>query len=85
MTDSLRKLWGERRPLVDVKPGHRFFRRRRGNVTETATVVDLRSDIVGIPHVHFSLAFEEAAIGYIDGGNRVLALPSFVAIYQQRA
>jgi hypothetical protein len=70
--------------MVDVKPGHRFYRLRRGNVTETATVNDLRSDIVGIPHVHFSLAFEEAAIGCIDGGSRVLALPSFVATYQQR-
>jgi hypothetical protein len=48
-------------------------------------VVDLREDIVGIQHVHFSLAFEEAAIGYIDAGNRVLVLPSFVATYQQRA
>jgi len=33
----------------------------------------------------FSLAFEEAAIGYVDAGKRVLALPSFVATYQQRA
>jgi hypothetical protein len=71
--------------MVDVRPGHRFFRLRRGNVTETATVVDLRNAAGGIMHVHFSLAFEEAAIGYIDGGNRVLALPSFVATYQQRA
>jgi hypothetical protein len=85
MTGSLRKLWGARRPDVDVKPGHRFFRQRRGNVTETATVVDLRNSLSGITHVHFSLAFEESAIGHIDGGNRVLALPSFVATYQQRA
>ena len=71
--------------LAKIKPGHRYSRTRRGNVTETATVVDLREDIVGIPHVHFSLAFEEAAIGHIDAGNRVLALPFFIAIYQQRA
>jgi hypothetical protein len=71
--------------MAEIKPGHRYSRIRRGNVTETATVVDLREDIVGIPHVHFSLAFEEAAIGHIDAGNRVLALPSFVATYQQRA
>jgi len=71
--------------MVEIKRGHRYFRTHRGNVTETATVVDLREDIVGIPHVHFSLAFEEAAIGYIDAGNRVLALPSFVAAYHPRA
>jgi hypothetical protein len=39
---------------------------------------------VGIPHVHFSLVFEEAAMGHIEAGNRVLALLSFVATYQQR-
>lgn len=51
---------------------------------ETATVVDLREDIIGIPHVHFSLVFEEAAIGHIEAGNRVLALPYFMATYQHR-
>jgi hypothetical protein len=71
--------------MVDVRPGRRFFRLRRGNVTETATVVDLRSAAGGITHVHFPLAFEEAAIGHIDAGNRVLALPSFGATYRQRA
>jgi hypothetical protein len=29
---------------------------------------------VGIPHVHFSLVFEEAAMGHIEAGNRVSAL-----------
>lgn len=85
MTGSLPRLWRDRASMADIKPGHRYFRTRRGNVMETATVVDLREDIVGIPHVLFSLAFEEAAIGHIDAGNRVLALPSFVATYQQRA
>jgi hypothetical protein len=32
-----------------------------------------------------SLVFEEAAMGHIEAGNRVLALLSFVATYQQRA
>jgi hypothetical protein len=85
MTGSLRKLWRDRASRADIKPGHRYFRTRRGNVMETATVVHLRDDIVGIPHVHFLLTFEEAAIGLIEAGNRVLALPSFVAIYQQCA
>jgi hypothetical protein len=69
--------------MADIKPGYRYFRTRRGNVMETATVVDLRGDIVGIPHVHFSLTFEESTIGLIEAGSRVLALPSFVATYQQ--
>ena len=44
-----------------------------------------REDIVGIPRVCSPLAVGEAAIGHIEAGNRVLALPSFVATYQQRA
>ncbi|MDE2165731.1 MAG: hypothetical protein KGJ66_05270 [Alphaproteobacteria bacterium] len=51
---------------------------------ELVTVTDLRPDAVGIPHVHFRLTFEEAAIGRIEGGKRVLALNSFVAAYNQR-
>jgi hypothetical protein len=38
-------------------------------------VVDLREDIVGIPHVHFSLTFHEAAIGHIEAGNRSWRCP----------
>jgi hypothetical protein len=51
---------------------------------EMVTVTDLRPDSVGIPHVHFRLTFEEAAIGRVEGGKRVLALNSFVAAYHQR-
>ena len=51
---------------------------------ELVTVTDLRPDSVGIPHAHFKLTFEEAAIGRIEGGKRVLALNPFVAAYHQR-
>ena len=51
---------------------------------ELVTVTDLRPDSSGIPHVHFKLTFEEAAIGRVEGGTRVLALNSFVAAYSQR-
>ena len=67
-----------------MRSGDRFCRRRRDKVMELVTVTDLRPDSVGIPHVHFKLTFEEAAIGRIEGGTRVLALNSFVAAYHQR-
>jgi len=47
-------------------------------------VTDLRPGPRGIPHVHFKLTFEEAAIGPIKDGTRVLALKSFVEAYSQR-
>jgi len=39
----------------EVKPGHRYRRRQLGSLAATATVLDLRSDLVGIPHVQFSV------------------------------
>jgi len=67
-----------------VRNGDRFCRRRRDKVMELVTVMDMRPDSLGIPHVHFKLTFEEAAIGRVEGGRRVLALNSFVAAYNQR-
>ena len=81
---KLRRLLGDREPLVEVKPGHRFCRRRRDNVTEMATVVELRAEINGIPHVRFELAYEERSIGRVHAGLRVLALGSFVETFAER-
>ncbi len=80
----LSRLLGERKPAVEVKPGHQFCRRRRDNITEMATVLGLRDEVAGIPHVRFELAYEEPSIGRVDAGLRVLALLSFIATYHQR-
>ncbi len=82
---SIFNFWAPKRPEpVDVKAGDRFCRRRRDKVLETASVMELRPDPLGIPHVHFRLTFEEPAIGRVEGGKRVLALNSFVEAYHQR-
>lgn len=85
MGGALRKFWGDRRPATEIKPGVCFSRALRHNITEIATVVGLRNDLGGIPHVHFSLAFEQEGLGRVDGDHRVLALPSFMATYGQSA
>jgi hypothetical protein len=69
---------------ADIQPGNRFCRRRRDNVTETATVLELRPDPFGIPHVRFTLAFEQPSLGCVNECLRVLALTSFVEHYQER-
>jgi hypothetical protein len=84
MEKFLQSLLGPKREPVDVKSGDRFCRRRRDKVMELATVMDLRPDPLGIPHVHFKLTFEKTAIGQVEGGKRVLALDSFVEAYHQR-
>jgi hypothetical protein len=81
---SIFNLWGKGDTQTNVEPGYRFCRRRRDHVTETATVLELRPDPFGIPHVHFTLAFEQPSNGSIYEGLRVLALRTFVDAYPER-
>ena len=74
----------ESQATTAVEPGNRFCRRRRDHVTETATVLELRPDPFGIPHVHFTLAFEQPSHGSVYEGLRVLALRTFVDAYPER-
>jgi hypothetical protein len=48
---------------------------------ETATVVDLRTDTAGIPHVRFHVRFERDASEYIETATRILALGAFRNTY----
>jgi hypothetical protein len=71
-----------RRHAADVKPGE-TYRRVLGNyVTETATVLELRTDTVGIPHVRFRVRFERNATDTIETGLRLLAVPAFQTVYR---
>ncbi len=76
--------WGRGGGANEIRPGSQFCRRRRDNVTETATVVGLRPDPFGIPHVHFTVVFDQPSLGRVDEGSRVLALRSFVDAYRER-
>jgi hypothetical protein len=81
---SIFNIWAKEAAQAPVEPGNRFCRRRRDHVTETATVLELRPDPFGIPHVHFRLAFEQPAHGSVYEGLRVLALRTFVDAYPER-
>jgi hypothetical protein len=84
MPSAFLNLWSPRSRDIDVKPGGRYFRRRRDNVTEFATVMELKPDAIGIPHVRFALVFEKPSIGRVEAGLRMLALNAFVAAYCHR-
>jgi hypothetical protein len=72
------------RHSVEVKPGE-TYRRLLGNcVTETATVLDLRNDPLGIPHVRFRVHFERNATETIETALRLLAVPAFQTVYRDR-
>jgi len=81
---SIFKMWSKVGNQSSVEPGSRFCRRRRDHVTETATVLELRPDPFGIPHVRFTLAFEQPSHAAVYEGMRVLALRTFVDSYPER-
>src|SRR5271157_1185133 len=70
-------------PVNDIRPGNRY-RRRLGNcLAATATVLDLRSDLVGIPHVQFAVTVDGSVARLSEGDTRVLALRSFLDTYRE--
>ena len=72
-----------RTPVNDVRPGNRYRRRLGSCLAATATVLELRSDLVGIPHVQFAVAVDGSAARLSDGDTRVLALESFIDTYRE--
>ena len=71
-------------PVNDIKPGHRYRRRLGSSLAATATVLDLRSDLVGIPHVQFAITVDGSLARLSEGDTRVLALQSFLDTYRER-
>jgi hypothetical protein len=80
---SLRRLAG-RCVAGEVKPGDSYRRRQGNHVAETATVLAIRPDLVGIPHVLFKLAFECSDSNSFEDGSRILALNAFLDVYRER-
>jgi hypothetical protein len=70
-------------PAHDIRPGNRYRRRLGSHLAVTATVLDLRSDLLGIPHVQFAIAIDGSATRLSEGDNRVLALQSFLDDYRE--
>ena len=67
----------------DIKPGNRYRRQLGGRLSATATVLALRPDLLGIPHVHFAITVDRSATERSEGGTRVLALQSFLDTYRE--
>ena len=68
----------------ELKPGDRYSRALGNRFLEIATVLELRADLVGIPHVRFTVAFEHPHAIRIDEGPRILALTRFVGEYHRQ-
>ena len=72
-----------RTPVSDVTPGSRYRRQLGKHLAATATVLDLRTDLVGIPHVEFAVTVDGSAARLSEGDTRVLALQSFLDTYRE--
>jgi hypothetical protein len=67
----------------DIRPGNRYRRPLGTHSGAIATVLELCPDLVGIPHVRFTLAVERYS-GQRDEDRRMLALQSFLEMYCER-
>jgi hypothetical protein len=68
----------------DIQPGSRYRRHLCGNLSAIATVLDMRADMQGIPHVHFAIAVNGSSGERSVSDTRVLALRSFCDTYPER-
>src|SRR5262249_51750793 len=73
-----------RKQANDVRPGNRYRRQLGRCLAATATVLELRPDLVGIPHVQFAVTVDGSAARLSEGDTRVLALQSFLETYRER-
>lgn len=68
----------------DVETGQLYRRRRESRVTETAEVVSVIQDRVGIPHVRYRVSFARPERHEIPAEYRTLALSVFTELYRER-
>ena len=72
-----------RTPVSDVRRGSRYRRQLGQRLAVTATVLDLRADLMGIPHVEFAVTVDGSVARLSEGDTRVLALQSFLDTYRE--
>jgi hypothetical protein len=68
-----------------IRQGDIYRRSHPQGVMETATVLSLARDMLGIPHVRFQVRFERRTSTHIDTATRVLAMSAFEAAYRNRS
>jgi hypothetical protein len=67
----------------EVRPGETFRRRQQTPLVETATVLGIREDLLGIPHVQFKIAIECSDANCFEEASRILAMDAFLDAYPE--
>jgi len=68
----------------DVRPGNRYRRPLGPHFGAIATVLELCPDLMGIPHVRFTVAIGPSSGMPLDEDTRMLGLQSFLETYRER-
>ncbi len=72
-----------RRSIEAVTEGARFQRETPDHRVETARVISINADSMGIPHVRYELEIRKhTSFTRVDAGHRSLALETFAEIYR---
>ena len=69
-------------PLIE--PGATYRRVRPNNLVETARVLAVTTDNVGIPHVRVDIRVDGPHYAQISQGQRLLSLDAFAADFTER-
>jgi len=77
------RLFHRRNDETEVRPGY-SFRRDVGRWSENVTVLELKDDPAGIPHVRYSVTIERHLSERAEKALKVLALDSFRTTYRDR-
>lgn len=75
------KLFKRDLDLDTIRAGSVYRRVRRDNTVETATVLAIRDDSLGIPHVRYRVSIGRADNHIFEEGPRVLSLSCFAEHY----
>src|SRR5882672_7184955 len=67
-----------------LEPGEMFRHVRAGNFVETAKVLAIMKDGLGIPHVRFDMTVDTPSKIRLVEGRRILSLASFTQLYRER-
>lgn len=67
-----------------VKSGSAFRRLHSGRMVETAEILSVYTDGVGIPHVRFDVIFDKPQRPQYRDGPRILAVKTFFENYRER-
>ena len=67
----------------EVRPGECFRGRQETPLSQTATVLELREAVRGIPHVLFKVAIACSDASRLEEASRILAIESFLETFPE--